>query len=35
MPSGLLNRLNPEEIKDLLTFLLAGGDENHKLYQPK
>ena len=35
MPSGLLNRLNPKEIKDLFAFLQAGGDENHEVYQPK
>lgn len=32
MPSGLLNRLNINEIKDLFTYLLAGGDSNHPLY---
>jgi len=32
MPSGLLNRLNPKEIKDLFAYLQAGGDENHTLY---
>ena len=35
MPSGLLNRLNPKEIKDLFAFLQAGGDENHEVYQQK
>lgn len=33
MPSGLLNRLNPKEIKDLFAYLQAGGDENHEVYQ--
>lgn len=33
MPSGLLNRLNPEEIKDLFVYLEAGGDPNHKIYK--
>lgn len=32
MPSGLLNRLNPKEIKDLFAYLQAGGDESHKVY---
>lgn len=32
MPSGLLNRLNPKEIKDLFAYLQAGGDENHEVY---
>lgn len=35
MPSGLLNRLNPKEVKDLLAYLQAGGDSNHGVYQPK
>ena len=35
MPSGLLNRLNAKEIKDLFAYLQAGGDENHEVYQPK
>lgn len=35
MPSGLLNRLNPEELKDLFAFLQSGGDENHEVYQQK
>lgn len=33
MPSGLLNRLNPKEIKDLFVYLQSGGDANHELYQ--
>lgn len=32
MPSGLLNRLNPKEIKDLFAFLQAGGDAGHEVY---
>ena len=32
MPSGLLNRLNEEEIKDLFVYLLSGADESHELY---
>ncbi len=32
MPSGLLNRLNKTEIKELFTFLEAGGNENSILY---
>ena len=35
MPSGLLNRLNPKEIKDLFAYMQAGGDENHEVYQQK
>ncbi|MEX0288023.1 MAG: c-type cytochrome [Flavobacteriaceae bacterium] len=32
MPSGLLNRLNEQEILDLFVYLRAGGDKNHELY---
>lgn len=35
MPSGLLNRLNPKEIKDLFAYLQSGGDTNHEVYQQK
>ncbi|TMM56181.1 c-type cytochrome [Maribacter algarum] len=35
MPSGLLNRLNPKEIKDLFAYLQAGGDESHEVYSEK
>jgi hypothetical protein len=30
MPKGLLDRLNREEILDLLAYLEAGGDRNHR-----
>lgn len=32
MPSGLLNRLNPKEIKDLFAYLQAGGSNEHEVY---
>ncbi len=32
MPSGLLNRLNEQEIRDLFAYLRAGGDENNEIY---
>jgi putative heme-binding domain-containing protein len=32
MPSGLLNRLNPKEIKDLFAYLQAGGDSTNEIY---
>ncbi|MEM6377940.1 MAG: c-type cytochrome [Bacteroidota bacterium] len=32
MPPNLLNRLNETEIADLLAFLSAGGDPEHKIY---
>jgi putative heme-binding domain-containing protein len=33
MPSGLINRLNKEEIKDLLAFLISGGQQEHTVFQ--
>ncbi|RMG27669.1 MAG: heme-binding protein [Bacteroidetes bacterium] len=33
MPPGLLNRLNEEEVADLMAYLLAGGDPQHEIYQ--
>ena len=32
MPPALLNSLNPEEVKDLLAYLLSGGDPNSKVF---
>ena len=32
MPPGLINRLNEQELTDLLAFLVSGGDENNKIY---
>jgi putative heme-binding domain-containing protein len=32
MPTGLLNRLNAQEIRDLFQYIQAGGDEKHELY---
>ena len=32
MPSRLLNRLNGEEVLDLLAYLIAGGDAEHKCF---
>lgn len=33
MYPGLINSLNEEELKDLIAYLMAGGNENHELYQ--
>jgi putative heme-binding domain-containing protein len=33
MPKGLLDKLTREEILDLLAYLIARGDEHHKLFQ--
>jgi hypothetical protein len=32
MLPGLINRLNEEELKDLLAYLVAGGNRNHSVY---
>ena len=33
MPPGLINRLNETELRDLLAYLMAGGDEEHELFK--
>jgi putative heme-binding domain-containing protein len=33
MYPGLINRLNEEELKDLLAYLMAGGNEEHETYK--
>ncbi len=33
MYPGLINRLNEEELKDLLAYLVAGGNEDHETYK--
>jgi putative heme-binding domain-containing protein len=33
MMPGLINSLNNEELKDLLAYLMAGGNEEHELYK--
>ncbi|MCK5468408.1 MAG: c-type cytochrome, partial [Cyclobacteriaceae bacterium] len=32
MPPGLINRLNEDELKDLLAFLVSGGNPDHSIY---
>lgn len=34
MPPGLINALNPEELKDLLAYLLSGGNPADPMFQP-
>jgi putative heme-binding domain-containing protein len=34
MLPGLINALNPEELKDLLAYLKSGGDEKHAVFAP-
>jgi putative heme-binding domain-containing protein len=33
MLPGLINSLNDEELKDLMAYLIAGGNENHKVFK--
>ena len=33
MPAGLLNRLNDQEMNDLIAYLLAGGSQDAQLYK--
>ena len=33
MPKGLLDKLTREEILDLISYIAAGGDPNHPLFQ--
>lgn len=32
MPQGLLDKLTSEEILDLVAYVYAGGDQDHKIY---
>ncbi|MCZ8134234.1 MAG: c-type cytochrome, partial [Algoriphagus sp.] len=33
MMGGLINRLNEEELKDLMAYLISGGNANHQVYK--
>ena len=33
MPTGLIDRLNQEEVLDLLAYLLSGGNPDHSFFQ--
>lgn len=33
MPAGLINTLNPEELRDLIAYLFSGGDPKHEYFQ--
>ncbi len=33
MPPGLINRLNPEELKDIMAYLISGGNKNNKVFK--
>jgi hypothetical protein len=33
MLPGMINRLNEEELKDLIAYLMAGGNKEHPVYK--
>ena len=33
MLPGMINRLNPDELKDLMAYLMSGGDKNNKAFK--
>src|SRR5690554_927909 len=33
MMPGMINRLNPEELKDLMAYLISGGNPEHEVYE--
>lgn len=35
MYTGMINRLNAEELKDLMAYLTAGGNKDQEVYKPK
>lgn len=35
MPPGLINSLNPEELSDLIAYLISGGDPDHDMFKNK
>lgn len=35
MMPGLINRLNAEELKDLMAYLMSGGNQDHQVYKTK
>ena len=35
MPPGTINRLGSEEVRDLLAYLIAGGDRQHEIFSRK
>ena len=35
MPKGLVDPLNPEELKDLVAYILSGGNPKHAVFQKK
>ncbi len=35
MPPGLINSMNPEDLKNLMAYLMSGGDKNNKVFKTK
>ena len=35
MPTGLLNNLNPAEVRDMIAYIMSGGNPEHKTYAGK
>ncbi len=35
MPPQLINQLNPERLRDLMAYLISGGNENHPVFEKK
>lgn len=35
MPAGLINSLNPDELRDLMAYMISGGDSDHEVYVPE
>jgi hypothetical protein len=35
MPPGLINALNPDELKDLLAYILSGGNPADPMFAPQ
>jgi hypothetical protein len=33
MMPGMINRLNEEELKDLMAYLISGGNADHEVYK--
>jgi len=34
MPPSTINRLNDEEVKDLLAYMISGGNPDNPIYEP-
>jgi hypothetical protein len=35
MPPLLINNLNPERLRDLMAYLVSGGDPQHEVFRPE